>query len=192
MTCEECLTAVSAMSLQEAVSNPEVRKHREECQDCSQVLTLVATAERDLSDLLGQQSPARSVSHTVATAVARAKRRRLGFLITAFLATLLAATLWIAWVRLVVPAARQTVELTSNHHVTETLDLNCLSPADAGTLISPYVRSNGSLYYLPTGGLRVITVKATPEEMKTVKSLLARLDAAPRGSCQTGGAPSPP
>ena len=191
MTCEECLTAVSAMSLQEAVANPEVRKHRDECRECSEVLTLVATAERDLSDLLRQQSSARLASRTAETAVSRARRRRLGFMVSTVLATLLAATLWIAWVRLVVPAARETVELTSSHHVTETLDLKCLSPTDAGTLISPYVRANGSLYYLPTGGLRVITVKATPEEMKAVKSLLGRLDSAPRGSCNTGVAPLP-
>jgi hypothetical protein len=125
------------------------------------------------------------------TAVSRAKRRTLGFVLSAFLGTLLAATLWIAWMRLVVPAARETVELTSNHQLTETLDLKCLSPAEAGTLISPYVRANGSLYYLPQGELRVITVKATPEEMKTVKALLGRLDSAPAGSCRTGGAPSP-
>jgi hypothetical protein len=187
MTCEQCLTAVSAMSLQEAVSDPQIRKHREECKNCSQVLTVVATAERDLSDLLRQQSSARSALQTAETAVARAKRRRLGIVVSAFLATVLAATLWIAWVRVVVPAARETVELTSNQHVTETLELRCLLPSDAGTLISPYVRSNGSLYYLPAGGLRVITVKATPEEMKTVKSLVARFDTAPAGTCGTGG-----
>src|SRR5687768_10622599 len=189
MTCEQCLTAVAAMSLQEAVSDPQIRNHWEQCQHCSRALTVVATAERDLSDLLRQQSSARSPLQTAETAVARAKRRRLGFVVSAFLAALLAATLWIAWVRVVVPAARETVELTSNQHLTETLELTCLSPSDAGTLISPYVRANGSLYYLPTGGLRVITVKATPEEMKTVKSLLGRFDAAPAGSCRIGGTP---
>lgn len=191
MTCEECLTEVSAMSLQEALAHPQVRKHWDECPDCSRVLTVAATAERDLSDLLRQQLSARSPLHVAETAVSRTKRRRLGFLISGFLGILLAGTLWIAWVRLVVPAARETVELASTQHVTETLDLKCLSPSDAGNLISPYVRSNGSLYYLPTGGLRVITVKATAEEMKTVKALLARLDAAPAGSCKIGGAPTP-
>lgn len=191
MTCEECLRAVSGMSLQESVADPQIRKHWEECRDCSHVLTVVATAERDFSELLRQQSPARSVVQTAENAVSRVKRRRLGILVSAFLATMLAATLWIAWVRVVVPAARETVELTSNQHVTETLELKCLSPNEAGTLISPYVRSNGSLYYLPSGGLRVITVKATPEEMKTVKSLLVRFDAAPSGSCKVGDAPSP-
>ena len=124
---------------------------------------LVATAERDLSDLLRQLMSVRPVSQTAETRGFAAKRRRLGVLVSAFLTTLLAATLWIAWLRLVVPAAREAVELTSNQQLTETLELKCLSPAEAGTLISPYVRSNGSLYYLPTGGLRVITVKATPE-----------------------------
>jgi len=189
MTCEECLEAVSGMSLQESVSDPQIRKHWEECKDCSHVLTVVATAERDFSELLKQQSSVRSPSHTAETAVSRVKRRRLGIVVSAFLVTLLAGTLWIAWVRVVVPAARETVELTSNQHLTETLELKCLSPSDAGTLISPYVRANGSLYYLPTGGLRVITVKATPEEMKTVKSLLGRFDAAPAGSCRIGGTP---
>jgi len=189
MTCEECLKAVTGMSLQDSLSDPQVRKHWEECRDCSNALTVVATAERDLAELLRQQSSARSAIQTAENAVARVKRRRLGIIVSAFLATLLAATLWIALVRVVVPAARETVELTSNQHVTETLDLKCLSPNEAGTLISPYVRSNGSLYYLPTGGLRVITVKATPEEMKTVKSLLGRFDSAPAGSCKIGGTP---
>ena len=70
---------------------------------------------------------------------------------------LLAATIWIAWIRVVVPSARATADMTTNHQLTETLDLKCLSPEQAGELISPYVRANGSLYYLPKSALRVIT-----------------------------------
>ena len=127
MTCEECLEAVSGMSLQESVSDPQIRKHWEECKDCSHVLTVVATAERDFSELLKQQSSVRSPSHTAETAVSRVKRRRLGIVVSAFLVTLLAGTLWIAWVRVVVPAARETVELTSNQHLTETLELKSVT-----------------------------------------------------------------
>jgi hypothetical protein len=192
MTCEECLTTVTTASLQEVVSDPRIRQHSEECQDCSRVLTLVTSGERDLATLLAQQSPKRAVSATVETAISRAKRQRLGIGVSVFLAALLAASLWVAWVRLVVPTARATAEMTSNHQQTETLELNCLSPAEAGTLISPYVRANGSLYYLPAGALRVITVRATPEEMRKVKSLLGRWDSKPSGSCDSRSPVRPP
>src|SRR6185295_20295374 len=41
---------------------------------------------------------------------------------------------------------------------TETIQLSCLSPEQAGEIISPYVRSHGSVYYTPSSGISVITV----------------------------------
>lgn len=185
MTCQECLAAVTSASLQELQSDARIRKHSEECQDCSRVVTLVASGERDLATLLAGHSSSKLPSQTAETALSRAKRHRMGVGLSGVFAILLAATIWIAWVRVVVPSARATADMTTNHQLTETLDLKCLTPEQAGELISPYVRANGSLYYLPKSALRVITVRATADEMKTVKALLGRLDAAPAGSCAT-------
>ena len=52
-------------------------------------------------------------------------------------------------------APGQRPNMTTNHQLTETLDLKCLSPEQ----------------------------RATDEEMTTVKALLGRFDAAPSGSC---------
>jgi hypothetical protein len=115
----------------------------------------------------------------------------MGLVLSAGFAVLLAATIWIAVVRVVLPSARATAEMTTSHQVTETLTLKCLSPEQAGELISPYVRSNGSLYYLPKSSLQVITVRATPGEMTAVKALLSRFDTAPAGSCSVAPPAAP-
>jgi hypothetical protein len=172
------------------MSDPQIRNHSQECKDCSRVVTLLIGGERDLATLLNQGSPTKLPSDITQIAITRARRHRLGVGFSAVLTVLLAATIWIAWLRLVVPGMHATAEMTSSHQQTETLPLKCLSPADAGALISPYVRANGSLYYLPTGSLRVITVRATPDEMRRVKSLLGRFDSGPAGSCS--GVPHPP
>jgi len=183
MTCQECLAAVTSASLQEIQSDAQIRQHSEECQDCSRVVTLVAAGERDFAALLAAHSSTKLPMQTAETAMSRAKRQRMGVVLSGVFAILLAATIWIAWVRVVVPSARATADMTTSHQVTETLAFKCLSPEQAGELISPYVRANGSLYYLPKSALRVITVRATADEMKTIKALLGRFDSAPAGSC---------
>jgi len=183
MTCQECLAAATTASVQELMSDPQIRNHSQECKDCSRVLDLLIGTERDLATLLNQGSPTKPPSDITQTAITRARRHRLGVAFSAVLTVLLAATIWIAWLRLVVPGVRATTEMTSNHQQTEILLLKCLPPADAGTLISPYLRTNGSLYYLPKGSMRVITVRATPDEMRQVKSLLGRFDSGPAGTC---------
>jgi hypothetical protein len=146
-------------------------------------VTLIAAGERDLANLLAEHSSNRLPSHTAETAINRAKRRRMGVVLSGVFAILLAATVWVAWIRVEGLLGRATAEMTTNHKLTETLDLKCLSPEQAGELISPYVRSNGSLYYLPKSALRVITVRATAQEMGAVKVILGRFDTAPAGSC---------
>ncbi len=183
MTCQECLAAVTTASLQEIQSDAQIRKHWEECQDCSRVVTLLAAGEHDLAALLAEHSSTKLPSQTAETAISRAKRQRMGVVLSGVFAILLAATIWIAWVRVVVPSARATADMTTNHQLTETLALKCLSPEQAGELISPYVRANGSLYYLPKSPLKVITVRATADEMNNVKSILGRFDNPPAGTC---------
>ncbi len=183
MTCQECLTTVTTASLQEIRSDAQIRQHSEECEDCSRVVSLITAGESDLAAIFAQAVPSTPPSQTAENAVTRAKRRRMGTILSGVFAVLLAATVWIAWLQVVSPSIRATADMASNHQRTETLKLKCLSPEQAGELISPYVRSNGSLYYLPKSPLRVITVRATPEEMKTVKSLLTQFDNPPVGSC---------
>jgi type II secretory pathway component GspD/PulD (secretin) len=67
---------------------------------------------------------------------------------------------------------------------TESIQLSCLSPQQAGDIISPYVRSNGSAYYAANSDLSVITVRGTPDELAKSRELIRQLDADPRAACR--------
>ena len=82
-----------------------------------------------------------------------------------------------------VRASRQTQAIVKGDTRTETIPLTCLSSEQAGQLLSPYVRSNGSIYYVAKPPLKIITVRATPAELQTVHELLARFDGPGRPGC---------
>lgn len=70
-----------------------------------------------------------------------------------------------------------------DNNVTVTIPLTCLSSQQAGDLISPYVRSNGSLYWVAKPPMRFISVRATPEERQTARALIAQFDRPGSTSC---------
>ena len=182
MKCHECLSTIATGSVAE-LEIDAVREHYATCAECSRVVRLVADGERDLAGVLNGMSSRIPALLTAETALAVAKRRRLGRMLSGVFAALIVVTLWVTWVRVIVPGMRATAELAVPNHVTETIKLQCLSSEHAGDLISPYVRSNGSVYYVAKAPMRVITVRATEEELRTVRALLKRFDDANENAC---------
>lgn len=176
MNCQECLATLATASAAELEQSDLARQHYATCPDCSRVIKLVVGAERDLGAGLNKISSNVPAAITAETAIAVAKRRRTGKLLAVVFAVLIAATLWVTWIQVIVPSMRATAELARPNLVTETIKLQCLSSEQAGDLISPYVRSNGSIYYVAKPPLKILTVRATPEELRAVKTLLERFD----------------
>lgn len=187
MKCQECLSRMGAESVSDLEHDDMLRAHSATCEDCSRVLTMVVDGERDFARALDGFSSSLPAAQTAEAAIATARRRRVGRRMGLVLAILTAATLWFTWIRVVVPTARATAELAATNQVTETIRLSCLSSEQAGNLISPYVRSNGSAYYYATPPVRAITVRSTPEELVKVKEILGNFDTPAGVTCGLPG-----
>ena len=183
MNCQECLAVVATGSVAELEHNDAVRRHYSACPECSRVVRSVAEGEKDLAAVLNAIPSRVPATVTAETAIAVARRRKIARLLSIAFAALIVVTLWITWVRVIVPGMQATAELARSNLITETIKLECLSSEQAGDLISPYVRTNGSLYYIAKPPLRVITVRATAEELRNVRTVLERFDNSSETAC---------
>ena len=182
MTCEEYLAAMGSAPIAEVNQAAEARAHFESCPECSKMLTVVEDGERGLAASLDGAKSIISPTQTAEVAMATAQRRRIGRFAAIGLALTIAVVLWITVVRVIVPSARETAQLASSNLVTQTIKLRCMSSFQAGDLINPYVRSNGSAYYIVDGPF--ITVRASAAELVKVKALLAQLDDPSQMKCK--------
>ncbi len=174
MTCEEYLAALSSAPIGQVNQAGDARAHFESCLECSKMLVVIQEGERGLGASLDSNRSLVPPTQTAELAIVTAKSRRVGKLAALGLAVSIAVVLWITAIRVIVPTARETAQIVTSSLVTQTLTLRCMTSSQAGDLISPYVRSDGSAYYIVDGPF--ITVRATASELARVKSLLAQLD----------------
>lgn len=186
MNCQECLEALAESSVMEIHQNGSVRDHSATCADCARVATLITGAERDLAFAFNNIVSLVPATRTAEKAITLVKRRRAAWLVSVAAALALAVVLWIVWIQVLVPGARATAELATINQHTMTAGLDCLTAEQAGDLISPYVRSNGSVWYKSKPPMRVLTVRATPEELKKVREILHRFDNSRHAECPAG------
>jgi hypothetical protein len=183
MTCQECLAVLATGSLRDLTPDSPAMSHAATCPDCSRVSTQLRERESYAANLFNSL-PSMSNPMTIAEiAVAMGRRRRKGRIIVMITGTALAVTIWIVAATTVIPALnRSDVRVASDLH-TETIQLSCLSPKQAGDIISPYVRSHGSTFYLPSSGLSVITVRGTIKEIRKSRELISQLENDPSAAC---------
>jgi hypothetical protein len=184
MTCDECLSILATTAVSELGQSSRALRHGDTCQDCARIITLVKNGEHDLAYALADASSRLPAGHVAADAIRLARRRHVKRLITASLSVVAAITVWVTWLQVIEPALQKTAVIAGTNLRTETIALKCLSPTQAGDLISPYVRSSGSAYYPGKGGLDVITVRATPKELQEVKRMVGQFDKSQGSACQ--------
>jgi hypothetical protein len=158
--------------------------HCATCPECARVTTGLREREYEAASLLNGLP---SMSNPIAIAeqsVVIAKRRRLGNIAMLMTGTALALTTWIALSLTFIPAMNRADSRLGSVLHTETIQLSCLSPKQAGDIINPYVRSRGSTYYLPTTDLSVITVRGTSDELAKSRNLLREFESDPNASCR--------
>jgi hypothetical protein len=191
MTCEECLSYLAAGSLREISPDSPVLAHCATCPDCSRVTTALRDREYEAATLLNSLPPMANPLTIAETAVITARRRRIGGVVVMITGTALAITIWIAAATTIIPALNRA-DVRNASLRTETIQLRCLSPAQAGDVINPYVRSHGSTYYLPSSGISVITVRATPRELSRARDLIAQFEGDPGAACHLPAATTAP
>lgn len=180
MTCDIYLALLSSTPLGEAPQLPAA-DHVSQCRECQRVAQVIVERERRLLSAYRQLDSAWPAGHIAEAAAVTAGRRRsvasfYRFCTAAVLLALLAA----ATFEIVVPRIRSaTRERTL---ITETFTLRCLTSTQAGSLIQPYVRSNGSAYYTPDAR-DILIVRATEEELMKTRATLDRFDDPAAGVC---------
>jgi hypothetical protein len=183
MTCTECLSTLATASLREMAPDSAVMAHCQTCPDCARVTTMVRDKEYEAATILNSLPPVGNPISVAETAMRVARRRRIGSIGVMASGAALVVTIWIVAATTVIPALnRSDLRLASVLH-TETIQLSCLSPQQAGDLINPYVRSHGSTYYVPSSGLSAITVRATSGELAKARNLIHEFENNPGAAC---------
>ena len=186
MNCQECLSELSTASLREMHSDSAVMQHCATCAECASLTTRLRDLEYDTATTLNNLLPLTSPISLAETSATLSRRRRVGRLVVtlsgilgAIIVAVVASTMLIPqriWNGIAGPAAASALR-------TETIALTCLSPDQAGDIINPYVRSRGSVYYTPSSGISVITVRGTAQEIERSRELLHDLESDPAAAC---------
>jgi hypothetical protein len=189
MTCKECLAALETESLREMAPDSPVMRHCATCPDCARVATMVREKEYETATVLNSLPPMSSPLTVAEAAVRTSQRRRVGRVVVMLSAVAGAIIIWIVGATMVVPAMHRAGIMpdgpSSGMRVrTETMQLSCLSPQQAGDIIIPYVRSDGARVSMPTSGISAITVTGTPDELAKSRSLIIEFEKDPTAACR--------
>jgi hypothetical protein len=187
MTCAEVLKNLSTASLRDMPADSAVMAHCATCPDCARVTTMLREKEYGAASVLNGLPPMSNPLTVAEEAVVMSKRRRIGRVAVIVTGTALAATIWIAASLTIIPALNHADARLASELRTETMQLTCLSPEQAGGIISPYVRSHGSTFYIPSGGLSAITVRGTATELAKSRDLIAQFETDPGAACKVKG-----
>jgi hypothetical protein len=189
MTCKECLAALETESLREMAPDSPVMVHCATCPDCARVATMVREKEYETATVLNSLPPMSSPLAVAEAAVRTSQRRRVGRVVVLLSGVVGAIIIWIVGATMVVPAMHRTGMMPDNASSgtrlrTETIQLSCLSPQQAGDIINPYIRSNHSNYWVPKSGISAITVRATPDELAKSRNLILEFEKDPSAACR--------
>ena len=183
MTCEECLSELATGSLREMATDSAVMQHCATCPDCSRLTTLLRDREYNAANVLNNLPPMSNPITLAETAVTTAHRRRVGRVVVMISGAALVITIWFSAATLILPAMRSNGPGTSTL-LTETIPLSCLSPQQAADIIDPYLRTRGSLYFVPTSGISAITVRGTAEQLSKSKDLIRKFESDRAAACR--------
>ncbi|HET9636029.1 MAG TPA: hypothetical protein VFP26_08890 [Gemmatimonadaceae bacterium] len=189
MNCRECLEELATGSLRELTPDSSVSRHAAACPDCGPLLTQLRDREYQAATILNNLRPLSDPITVAGTAGTLARRHRIGRVVVTLTAIALGLTIWFAADTMVSDFGGKGFNVPMLR--TETMSLSCLTPEQAGEIISPYVRSNGSTYYVPPAGVSAITVRATPTELAQVRNLLRDFDNDRNASCHLNTGPGP-
>jgi hypothetical protein len=191
MTCEECLSELATGSLRELPSDSAVMQHCATCPDCSRLTTLLRDREYEAATVLNNLPPMSNPIAVAEASVLTAHRRRVGRVVVMLSGAALVVTIWLAAANTIIPAMNSSEMGARKTLRTETIALQCLSPEQAASVISPYIREAGSAYYLPTSGISAITVRGSPGEIAKARSLINQFERDAGAACRVSPADLP-
>lgn len=187
MTCAEALAAISTASLRDIPADSPVMQHCADCPDCSRITTMVRSQEYDVANVLNNLPPMSDPIALAQQSVVSSRRRKAGKIAVMLTGAALVATTWIAAWMTIIPALNNADSRHASSLHTETIQLSCLSPQQAGDIINPYVRSHGSTFYVPSTGIRAITVRGSATEISNAREIIGQFESDPSAACRVDG-----
>lgn len=182
MNCQEALSELVTGSLRDMRADSAVMQHCAICPDCGPLATALRDREYNAASVLNNLPPMSSPIAVAERAGELARRRRIGKVAVFASGAALVVTMWTAL--FVTGFGRAMLGIDHSSLRTETIPLTCLSPQQAADIINPYVRSNGSTFYIGESGVAAITVRGTPAELAKSHELIRRFDSDPN-ACRT-------
>ena len=182
MTCEECLSELATGSLRELSADSPLMLHCATCPDCSRLTTLLRDREYNAANVLNNLPPMSNPITLAESAVTTAHRRRVGRVVVMLSGAALVVTIWFTAATLILPTMRSNGQTSTL--LTETIPLSCLSPRQAADIVDPYLRTHGSLYFVPTSGISAITVRGTAAQLRKSKDLIRDFESDPAAACR--------
>lgn len=184
MTCAEALSALSIASLRDMGPDSPIMQHCAECPECSRVTTMVREQEYEAATTLNGLPPMSDPAALAEQSVISSARRRKGRIAVMLSGAALIATVWIALWLTIIPALNNADASHLMTLRTETVQLSCMSPQQAGDIISPYVRSHGSTFYVPSSGIRAITIRGNADEIRNARRVIDQFESDPAAACR--------
>ncbi len=171
--CAECLSALSTVRLSEVTPGSAIALHAARCPMCMQVVEEVRQSEYRLSVGLIESATGHTSKDMAWAAIEGSEFRRRQSIARWVRGGLAVAALVVFGVFMetrtgISPGQRPELRVV-------TLRLRCLSPAAAADLVTPYLRSSGSVVYR-VDDAHAITLKAPPREIAVATSQVDKFD----------------
>ncbi len=167
-TCAECLTALSTMRLSEIGRGSPIEQHYSTCENCSRVAADLQYAEHKLALALSELGSSLPPGVVAADAIAGAAKLRRRNAATWFRRGLFAFGALILGTYVM----ENRVIPNRPELVTEMVIPKCTQPDVAISIVTPYLRTNGSAVYSGNNA-KFITLRGVHREVETA---ISRLD----------------
>jgi len=183
-TCAECLSAMSTSRVSDLEPGSSIALHCATCADCSRVAEEVRYAEHRLATALNEQRSGLDSSELTVAAMKgseRLRRLRVGRWIQSALIVAGCYVFFVFMEQRTKPdsapdPALQGALVEANGIATRTITLKCLSPEQATSVATPYLRSNAAIY--PVAGIPAIVVRGKRDEFLRAVSAIDQLETA--------------
>lgn len=177
-TCAECLATMSTSRVSDIQPGSAIALHCATCANCSQVAEEVRYAEYRLATALNEQRSGLGSSDLTVAAMKgseRLRRVRVGRWIQS---ALIIAGCYVFFVFM--------EQRTKGEIATRTITLQCITPDQAMSLATPFLRSKGMVYTTP--GIPAVIVRGKPDEFRRAVDAIEHFD----GQCQLPRATTQP
>jgi hypothetical protein len=176
MNCDNYLSMLATLPVEE-LAYGGAREHAVNCRECDRVTRVVAERERNMLMAFGDLYLSVPPGEIAARALVISRRRKAALHYRIGLAVAMALSIFYMIMSRWAPAP------SPNASVSETFQLQCLSPEQAAEVLRPHIQAAGRVSFQANSPLAIIKVEASPEAMERARSVLARYDTPTASQC---------